>query len=104
MPNTKITLADIAKIAGVSTSTVSRALSDSPQISVAVKKRIRAIAKEHNYQTHLGARNFRLQKSNVIAIVLPIEANDSEILSNPFVLEFTGAIGLELRHHGYNLL
>ncbi|MBN8637402.1 MAG: LacI family DNA-binding transcriptional regulator, partial [Anaerolineae bacterium] len=47
MPNSKITLADIAKLAGVSTSTVSRALTDSPQISDPVKRSIKALARQH---------------------------------------------------------
>jgi len=104
MPNSKITLADIAKIAGVSTSTVSRALTDSPQISDGVKRNIKALARQHNYQTHLGARNLRLKKSNVIGLVLPIAANDAATLSNPFVLEFIGAVGLELRQYECHLL
>lgn len=104
MPHTKVTLADIAKLAGVSTSTVSRALTDSPQISDAVKRHIKTIAAQHHYQTHLGARNFRLKKSHVAALVLPIDASDGETLSNPFVLEFIGTIGAELRRVGYNLL
>ncbi|MBK8021665.1 MAG: LacI family DNA-binding transcriptional regulator [Chloroflexi bacterium] len=55
-------MADIARLAGVSTSTVSRALTDSPQISERVKRRIKSIALQYNYQTHLGARNLRLKK------------------------------------------
>lgn len=104
MPNSKITLADIAKLAGVSTSTVSRALTDSPQISDPVKRSIKALARQHNYHPHLGARNLRLRKTNVIGLVLPIEANDAATLSNPFVLEFVGAVGLELRQYECNLL
>lgn len=104
MPTPKITLADIAKMAGVSTSTASRALANSPEISVEMKRLITSIAQSHNYRIHLGARNFRLQRSNVAAVVLPIEATDTDTLSNPFVLEFIGALGLELRHAHYNLL
>lgn len=104
MRNSKITLADIAKLAGVSTSTVSRALTDSPQISVAVKQRIRDLAEAHDYQIHVGARNLRLRKSHIVAVVLPIEADDREMLSNPFVLEFIGAVQMALRQFEYNLL
>lgn len=104
MRTSKITLADIAKLAGVSTSTVSRALTDSPQISAVVKQRIRELAEAHNYQIHVGARNLRLRKNHVIAVVLPIEADDSEMLANPFVLEFIGAVQVALHQYDYNLL
>ena len=39
-----------------------------------------------------------------MAVVIPIDADSSETLSNPFVLEFIGSVGNELRNHGYNLL
>ncbi len=100
----KITLADIAKLTNVSVSTVSRALHDNPQISAEVKKRIQAVANEHHYHIHLGARNLRLRRSNVIGLVLPIEADDFLTFANPFVLEFIGAIGVELRKNGLNLM
>lgn len=100
----KITLADIARLTNVSVSTVSRALHDNPQISAEVKKRIQAVASEYQYQAHLGARNLRLRRSNVVGLVLPIEADDSLTFSNPFVLEFIGSVGLELRQSGFNLM
>jgi|GEM_PF-2178659 len=104
MPDSKVTLADLAEIAGVSTSTVSRALSDSPQISYEVKEQIREIARNHNYRIHRGARNLRLQKTGMVAAILPIDADDTETLSNPFVLQFIGAVGLELRRFETNLV
>ena len=50
------TIADIAQLAGVSKSTVSRALSDSPLISKETKERIQAIARQHNFKIHQPAR------------------------------------------------
>ena len=47
-------IADVARLAGVSKSTVSRALNDSPLIGVETKERIRAIAREHDF--HLNVR------------------------------------------------
>lgn len=89
---------------GMSTSTVSRALNDSPLINDETKQRIQSIARDHNYQIHLGARNFRLKKSFVVAVVIPIEASDAATLTNPFILEFIGSVGFELRNNGYDLL
>lgn len=104
MPDASTTLADIARLAGVSVSTVSRALRDSDLVNADVKRRIKRIARQQNYQAHLGARNLRLKRSSVVAVVIPIEAEDALTLSSPFVLDFLAAVGLELRKHGYNLL
>lgn len=55
----------------LSTSTVSRALSDHPDISDATKVRVRKLAEEFNYATNVHARFFRKQHSGLIALVLP---------------------------------
>lgn len=89
---------------GTSTSTVSRALNNSPLINDETKQRIQAIARDHNYQIHLGARNFRLKRSFVVAVVIPIETSDAATFTNPFILEFIGSVGVELRNNSYDLL
>lgn len=55
----------------LATSTVSRALSDHPDISDATKARVRKVAEEFNYSTNIHARIFRNQHSRLIALVLP---------------------------------
>ncbi len=67
----RITIKDLAKILNVSTSTVSRALSDHPDISEATKNKVRLAAEEFNYTTNVHARFFRNQNSRLIALVLP---------------------------------
>lgn len=67
----RVTIKDLAKLLSLSTSTVSRALSDHPDISKATKKRVRAAAEEFNYTTNVHARLFRQQQSGLIALVLP---------------------------------
>ena len=63
------TIADIAALAGVSKSTVSRALNDSPLISAETKERIREIAREHRFQMNDPARRLSLKQSHVVALV-----------------------------------
>jgi LacI family transcriptional regulator len=63
-----ITIKDIAKIAGVSHTTVSRALNDSPLISEATKEKIKVIALEHNYQVNTNAKSLKLKKSMNIGL------------------------------------
>jgi len=67
----RITIKDLAKLVNLSTSTVSRALSDHPDISEATKNKVRLAAEEFNYTTNVHARFFRTQKSRLIALVLP---------------------------------
>jgi len=104
MSNKVKKLSDIAHIAGVSTSTVSRALADSPLVNEQTKQKIKKIAEQHNYHLHLGARNLRIKRSSVVAVVLKVESPHAEALSDPFVLEFISAVGSALSESNYNLL
>lgn len=67
----RITIKDLAKMLSLSTSTVSRALTDHPDISNATKERVREIADRFNYTTNMHARFFRKQNSGLIALILP---------------------------------
>ena len=59
MSSRKPTSLDIAQLAGVSQSTVSRALRNSPQVTEETRERIQAIAKELNYQVDHVASSLR---------------------------------------------
>ena len=65
------TIKQIAQRASVSIATVSRALSDSPKVQEATRKRILKLAKELNYNPNIIARNFAKRKSNMLGLILP---------------------------------
>lgn len=67
----KITIKTIAKELGVSTSTVSKALRDSHEISIETKERIKAYADYYNYKPNNLALQLRNQKTMVIGVILP---------------------------------
>lgn len=67
----KITIKTIAKELGVSTSTVSKALRDSHEISIETKERIKAYADHYNYKPNNLALQLRNQKTKVIGVILP---------------------------------
>lgn len=67
----KLTIKDIAKLLRVSTSTVSRALSDHPDISEETRTRVKEVAHELNYKKNLYASFFRKNQSGLIALILP---------------------------------
>ncbi|WP_169082350.1 LacI family DNA-binding transcriptional regulator [Paenibacillus sp. PL91] len=66
-----VTIKDIADRAGVSFSTVSKALRDSPLVQNKTKQHILAIAKEMGYQPNIAARNLVSRKSGAIGVVWP---------------------------------
>eukprot|EP01136_Pigoraptor_vietnamica_P015939 Opistho-1_new@59590 len=69
-------LKQLAKELNLSFSTVSKALSDSHEISAATKNKVLAKAKELNYQVNPFASSLRKQKSKTIAVIIPEVVND----------------------------
>src|SRR5688572_23609348 len=103
--NTKTvrTIADIARLAGVSKSTVSRALNDSPLIGEETKEQIRSIARQHNFQVNASARQLSLKQSLTIAFVTHAYHKDFSV-ADLFGLEIMGGISSGLAALGYDLL
>lgn len=66
-----VTIKDIAERAGVSFSTVSKALRDSPLVQNKTKQHILSIAKEMGYQPNIAARSLVSKKSGAIGVVWP---------------------------------
>lgn len=99
-----VSIADIARRAGVAESTVSRALNNNPMINAQTREKIQALAREMNYKLNTGARNLRLQRSHAISIVINAEVRDGQGFSDPFMMDMIGAIADELHRHHYSLL
>ncbi|MEW6402060.1 MAG: LacI family DNA-binding transcriptional regulator [Chloroflexota bacterium] len=97
------TIADIARMAGVSKSTVSRALNDSPLIGTETKERIRQIAREHNFQVNVAARQLSKKQSRTIAFVTHAYHKEFSV-ADLFGLEIMGGISNGLHAHGYDML
>jgi DNA-binding LacI/PurR family transcriptional regulator len=97
------TIADIARLAGVSKSTVSRALSDSPLIRDETKERIRAIAREQDFQINAPARRLSLKQSRTIAFVTHAFHEDFSV-ADLFGLEIMGGVSSGLCADGYDML
>lgn len=67
----KVTIKDLAKMLSISVSTVSRALSDHPDINEDTRQRVKAVASRFNYMPNLHARYFRKKNTKMIALILP---------------------------------
>ena len=69
-----LTMKDIARELGISVSTVSRALKDSPRISEEKRRMVQQYAREHNFTPNVLAeslRHSRVQPSRVIGVIVP---------------------------------
>ena len=64
-----ITSVELAKLAGVSQSTVSRCLNDSPLVSEATKARVKKLAEEYSFQFNTNARGLKTNRTGVIGYV-----------------------------------
>lgn len=67
----KITISDIAKELGIAPATVSRALSDHPEISATTKKKVKAAAERLDYRPNRIASSLRSGKTKVIGVLIP---------------------------------
>jgi DNA-binding LacI/PurR family transcriptional regulator len=97
-------LSDVAKVAGVSESTVSRALNDSSLVNEKTRERIKKIAKDMDFRINTLARSLRTQKSHTIAVVLVLSSVEDQSASDPFLLSLLGTIADELSKRNYDLL
>jgi DNA-binding LacI/PurR family transcriptional regulator len=100
----KATSFDIAYMAGVSQSTVSRALSDSPLVNAETREKIKQIAKQLNYKVDKNASNLRKQQSKTLALLLFEDPTSDESLINPFFISMLASITKATAAAGYDLL
>ncbi|EOZ97087.1 putative transcriptional regulator of the myo-inositol catabolic operon [Indibacter alkaliphilus LW1] len=93
----QVTMKEIAKKLGVSVSTVSRALKDSPELHPDTKKRIVEMATSMNYQYNLLAQSLRISRSKVLGVIVP------ELTSHFFSSNISGIQDTAYKR-GYNIM
>ena len=86
------TISDVAKLAGVSPSTVSRTCSNHPSISQRTKERVRKAMAELGYEPNFQATSLATQNSKTFGILLP--SSDYDVYQKSFYLEAIRGIGL----------
>lgn len=70
-------LEDIAKIAGVSRSTVSRVINNQPNVSEDTRRRVLSVIEEHNFRPNIAARALVTQQTRVLSVVIPKAVSDT---------------------------
>jgi DNA-binding LacI/PurR family transcriptional regulator len=95
-------MADIARLAGVSATTVSRALSGSELVPRPKRDEIAQLASECGYVVNATARNLRLKRTQTLSVLVPLEPGQP--LRDPFHFEMLGYLADEITRHGYGML
>ena len=97
-------LEDLAKLAGVSISTASRALNDSPAVNTRTKQLIWKLAREMDYPFRRYMPAGPIGAEGTIAIVVPRPQGREGRLSDPFFLELLAGVGEAARERGCDLV
>lgn len=94
---TIVTLKEIARVCGVSVSTVSRAFDKSSRISQPVRQRILSCASEMGYTPNLIARSLKSNRTMTVALIVPS-------IENRFYIDVLKHLEIQLHRYGYRLL
>jgi DNA-binding LacI/PurR family transcriptional regulator len=95
-----VTITDVARHAGVAPSTVSYVLSGKRAISATTRARVLSSIRVLGYHPHAGARALASNRSNVIALVLPLRSG----MHLPVLMQFAVAVATTARQYDHDVL
>jgi DNA-binding LacI/PurR family transcriptional regulator len=98
------TMTDLARLAGVSPGTVSRALAGKSLVNAKTRTMIENLAREHGFRPNQMASGLRRQKTGVIGVVIPLGHDSRQQISDSFFMALLGHLADELTHEGYDLM
>ena len=97
-------IAELARLAGVSTGTVSRAMAGKTLVNKDTRERIQALARAHGFRPNQMARRLRVQETRVIGVVVPLGHEQRQHLSDPFFMALLGHLADALTENGYDIM
>ena len=97
-----ITIKDIARLADVDPSTVSRVIADNPRISAKTKEKVLKIMEELDFHPNAIARSLASRSTKTIGVIMP--HSTEQVFVNPFFTEVMRGIGVSALKQGYNVL
>jgi DNA-binding LacI/PurR family transcriptional regulator len=96
-------MVDIARLAGVHVSTVSRALAGSPLVERGVRDSILAIAAQQGYVVNRVASGLRTSRTQTLSVAIPLAHERGQALTDPFFTEMLGHLADEITRRGYGM-
>ncbi len=97
-------IAELARMAGVSAGTVSRALAGKDLVNKDTRERIEGLARAHGFRPNQMARRLRTQETRVIGVVVPLGHEKRQQLSDPFFMTMLGHLADALTQSGYDIM
>jgi DNA-binding LacI/PurR family transcriptional regulator len=97
-------IAELARLAGVSAGTVSRALANSTLVNKETREKIQAMAREHGFRPNQMAKRLRIKETRVIGVVVPLGHERRQHLSDPFFMAILGHLADALTENGYDIM
>lgn len=97
-----VTIKEVAKLANVSPSTVSRVIADSPKISEETKKNVYKAMETLKYRPNAIARSLANKSTRTLGIILP--SNDENLFNNPFFIQAMKGISIYAQKKGYYIM
>ncbi|MFI5695570.1 LacI family DNA-binding transcriptional regulator [Kribbella sp. NPDC051586] len=94
---TAVTMADVARSAGVSTMTVSNVINGRPRVGAATRERVLAAISDLGYQVNLAARHLRAGRTGVVGLAVPE-------LERPYFAQLAGRLADRFEGHGLRIV
>lgn len=95
-------LEDIARLAGVSRSTVSRVINNHPNVSAATREKVLKIINERQFRPNVAARALVTQRTRVLSVVIPQLL--AATFTDPYFPTLLQSITLRANQHDYALM
>jgi len=96
-------MTDIARLAGVHVSTVSRALSGGSNVEPRLRTKILKLAQKQGYVVNASARNLRTSRTQTLSVVIPLAHESGQALTDPFFTDMLGHLADEITQRGYGM-
>lgn len=97
-------IVELARLAGVSPGTVSRALAGNPLVNIQTREKIEAIARAHDFRPNQMASRLRTKRTGLIGVVIPLGHERRQHLSDPFFMTMLGQLADLITENGYDIL
>ncbi|MBY0284520.1 MAG: LacI family DNA-binding transcriptional regulator [Sphingomonas sp.] len=97
-------IVELARIAGVSAGTVSRALAGNPLVNIQTREKIEAIARAHDFRPNQMASRLRTKRTGLIGVVIPLGHERRQHLSDPFFMTMLGQLADLITESGHDIL